>query len=248
MTNRNEMIAAVRDAIAKGNVDSSGNPIGECKLPAPPVVWPILGTPPTELLTAFETNLKVVTGELVVCKDESALISSLATSLREVAQDKNADPRELGFRWGIFDESFRPLVDAVIQKWNAGGMSESLDPCYPPNDPATATGEMVVSMGASIVRAEYLLADTGSAVIRATSAFERLLCYLSPVCFVVAKLSTIREHLPHAWSEITERMTETKGEFLIVTGPSRTADIEKILVLGVHGPRLLRIFVVDDLS
>ena len=36
-----------------------------------------------------------------------------------------------------------------------------------------------------------------------------------------------------------------RGEFVIVTGPSRTADIEKILILGVHGPKRLVVILVD---
>ena len=35
-----------------------------------------------------------------------------------------------------------------------------------------------------------------------------------------------------------------RGEFVIVTGPSRTADIEKILILGVHGPKRLVVMLV----
>ena len=37
---------------------------------------------------------------------------------------------------------------------------------------------------------------------------------------------------------------ELRGEFVIVTGPSRTADIEKILILGVHGPKRLVVLLV----
>jgi L-lactate dehydrogenase complex protein LldG len=37
---------------------------------------------------------------------------------------------------------------------------------------------------------------------------------------------------------------DRRGEFVIVTGPSRTADIEKILILGVHGPKRLIVLLV----
>jgi L-lactate dehydrogenase complex protein LldG len=36
--------------------------------------------------------------------------------------------------------------------------------------------------------------------------------------------------------------------FSLATGPSRTADIEKTLVLGAHGPRSITLFLLDDLS
>ena len=42
------------------------------------------------------------------------------------------------------------------------------------------------------------------------------------------------------------RNPEQRGEIALITGPSRTADIEKILVLGVHGPRRLIVFIIED--
>jgi len=55
------------------------------------------------------------------------------------------------------------------------------------------------------------------------------------------------EHLPAAWAEIARRAADPslRGEFVIITGPSRTADIEKILILGVHGPKRLVVLLVD---
>ena len=122
-------------------------------------------------------------------------------------------------------------------------------------------------LDASVIGAEYLLADTGSAVVASAIAFDRMLCYLPPVCCIIATERMLREHLPAAWPEICQRIKgestdspdvdtnpdidpnvpiQQHGEFLIVTGPSRTADIEKILVMGVHGPKRLVVFVVGD--
>ncbi|MBQ8285141.1 MAG: LUD domain-containing protein, partial [Thermoguttaceae bacterium] len=67
-------------------------------------------------------------------------------------------------------------------------------------------------------------------------------------CLVVARRSQLREHLPAAFPEIEAKMRnpEQRGEIALITGPSRTADIEKILVLGVHGPRRLIVFIIED--
>ena len=72
------------------------------------------------------------------------------------------------------------------------------------------------------------------------------MCYLPPACVVVARLDQLAEHLPAAWGPIAQGCLskDSRGEIVLITGPSRTADIEKILILGVHGPKRLVVLVV----
>jgi len=99
---------------------------------------------------------------------------------------------------------------------------------------------------AGLIEADCLVADTGTCMIACATAQERLMCYLPPVCIVLAKTDRLYEHLPAVWDEIARRAAdpELRGEFVFVTGPSRTADIEKILILGVHGPKRLIVLLV----
>ena len=99
---------------------------------------------------------------------------------------------------------------------------------------------------AGLVAAERLLADTGSCMAACRTPQERLMCYLPPVCVIIARADQLAEHMPAAWDEISRRTadTEVRGEFVLITGPSRTADIEKILILGVHGPKRLIVLLV----
>ena len=55
------------------------------------------------------------------------------------------------------------------------------------------------------------------------------------------------EHMPAVWEDVAGRCAEEelRGEFVFITGPSRTADIEKILILGVHGPKRLIVLLVE---
>jgi L-lactate dehydrogenase complex protein LldG len=116
---------------------------------------------------------------------------------------------------------------------------------FAPLDSADVVPEELSTLDAGLVSPEYLLADTGSCLFFAPTAFDRLTTYLMPVSIVVAEKSMLRENLPAVWSEVKPKLeTAVNGEFVIVTGPSRTADIEKILILGVHGPKRLIVFLL----
>ena len=119
--------------------------------------------------------------------------------------------------------------------------SDMITPASPGWEP-----KRIAELSASVIESDVLMADTGSCMIACPTAEDRLLCYLPPACVVIAKVDQLAEHLPAAWATIAPRVADptSRGEFVIVTGPSRTADIEKILILGVHGPKRLVVMLI----
>lgn len=96
----------------------------------------------------------------------------------------------------------------------------------------------------AVTPADALIARTGSVVLRSTTAGGRRLSVLPPVHCVVALRSQLRP-------SITEWLGETRADrsasfATIITGPSRTADIERIIVMGAHGPKRLIVLIVTD--
>ena len=64
---------------------------------------------------------------------------------------------------------------------------------------------------------------------------------------IYARASQLVPELKDALKGIKERYgKELPSMISMITGPSRTADIEKTLVMGAHGPRQLYVFMVDD--
>ena len=104
----------------------------------------------------------------------------------------------------------------------------------------------MAELSLGVVQADYLVADTGSAMIACGTPQERLVCYLPPACVVIAGVDCLAEHLPAIWDDVARRAADPalRGEFVFITGPSRTADIEKILILGAHGPKRLVVLLV----
>ena len=75
---------------------------------------------------------------------------------------------------------------------------------------------------------------------------------LYPVVFpeihlIVGYTSQLVPDLKQAFQQIRNKYDEEFPSMIsLITGPSRTADIEKTLVMGAHGPKELYVFLIDD--
>jgi L-lactate dehydrogenase complex protein LldG len=96
---------------------------------------------------------------------------------------------------------------------------------------------------ASLTGCSYLIARTGSIMITTASAGGRALSVLAPHHVVLAQKSQLLPDLAAAYQAVAAN--GGPPAFLsVITGPSRTADIERIIVLGAHGPRKLTVLFV----
>ena len=92
--------------------------------------------------------------------------------------------------------------------------------------------------------ADHLVARTGSIVIYSSLSGGRRLSVLPPFHVFLARSSQLVFSLEDALSSIEE--DQGSSYFGIINGPSRTADIEKILVMGAHGPKLIAVILVES--
>ena len=90
------------------------------------------------------------------------------------------------------------------------------------------------------------IADTGSLLLELTDPVERSATALATVHVVFLQASTIVPTLCALADELAGTLTAAGGAYLsITTGPSRTADIERVLTIGVHGPKELHILILE---
>ena len=92
---------------------------------------------------------------------------------------------------------------------------------------------------------DWALADTGTLVQDATAVAQRLVSTLPPVHIALVPTAGLLPDLPSLLSRVDPRQS---GYLAFITGPSRTADIERVLTIGVHGPKRLVALFVDDLK
>ena len=104
----------------------------------------------------------------------------------------------------------------------------------------------VASCDAAITTCEWLVARTGTIVMSAGQPSGRTVSVYAPIHICIAYTSQLVY-------DIRDGLLQARGKYgnnlpsliTFATGPSRTADIEKTLVVGVHGPKEVYVFLVD---
>lgn len=94
--------------------------------------------------------------------------------------------------------------------------------------------------------AEFGVAASGTCLVNADDEDARLAGMISEINVIALKKSEILPHLPAAADRLRERMGEDAPTYTtFITGPSRTADIERVAAVGVHGPLELHIILLE---
>ncbi len=98
----------------------------------------------------------------------------------------------------------------------------------------------------AITGCEYLVARTGSIVLSAGQGSGRNTSVYAPVHICIAYTHQLVTDVKDALTLIKDKYQDKLPSLItFATGPSRTADIEKTLVVGIHGPREVYVFLVD---
>ncbi|WP_319584390.1 lactate utilization protein [uncultured Pseudodesulfovibrio sp.] len=94
--------------------------------------------------------------------------------------------------------------------------------------------------------AEYGIADTGTLMLDCPSEELRLATMVSEFHVCVLPKSKIKANTYAVEKLMLTRMKKTPDYLAFITGASRTADIERVLAMGVHGPLELHILLLED--
>jgi L-lactate dehydrogenase complex protein LldG len=89
------------------------------------------------------------------------------------------------------------------------------------------------------------VAETGSVLVAETDA-DRGECFLAEHLWLLVSADNIVASLDEALGQIRQLIQAGNHYLTLMSGPSRTADIERTLTIGVHGPRALTIVIVGD--
>jgi len=107
------------------------------------------------------------------------------------------------------------------------------------------TRENAAAARVGISQLDWAMASTGSLVQDAAPIERRLASTLPNIHIAIIETSRLLPDMPAVFTKIRPEQT---NYISFITGPSRTADIERVLTIGVHGPEKLIIVFVDDMA
>jgi len=185
---------------------------------------PPVGTTPAEQLALFASNAAALAATFHDCASRSDAIAVL----RGIAEDE-------GWRYVALHGA--PVLEDFA---NGVGGNVGFFLTDRPYDKAS-----LEKCDAALTTCECLVAQTGSVMVSSAATGGRALSVLPPHHVVVATRSQLLPDLAAAYAFVREKYGGKLPSMIsFITGPSRTGDIERILVLGVHGPRKLTIILI----
>lgn len=179
---------------------------------------PLYPEPEEPLDITFAKEFTQVQGQFVYCEDEIQLLENLLT----LAEQKG---------WKAIHCWEHKLQD-LLDKYEF---------------PYTGNDKDFEQAEAGITFCEALIARNGSILMSSASGSGRRLSVFPHVHIVIAYTDQLVTDLKNGFALIKEKYGDKIPSYTgVITGPSRTADIEKMLVLGAHGPRELYVFLLES--
>jgi L-lactate dehydrogenase complex protein LldG len=229
MTEREKIIARIREAL-QTNAPHPGHHHGvdETSLPTEPPVahareWlPAVSSNSDEQLVLFAKNAADL-------KADFRLLHSPEEARETLLAIRNANNWQLAAcHSGMLTDAVVPVIDLPLLRTDRPYEVQALEKC-----------------DVGISECDALIAQTGSVLVTNRSAGGRALSVLPQHHVVLARREQLVADLPAAMELLKTRYSPNYPSMIsFITGPSRTGDIERILVLGAHGPKKLTILCV----
>ncbi len=178
------------------------------------------------LLDLFAKRFKALSGELHIAKDINEAGKNLE-SIFSSFEDKTC----ITFSSELIKNMLSNVPDTA--KLFDVLENENLD------------SQIFANYAAGLTTADFLIARTGSIVLNSLNHGGRRISVLPPIHIVVAETNQILLSLDEIFNK--DFISVDWSYATIISGPSRTSDIEKQLVLGAHGPKRLIVILIENI-
>jgi len=131
------------------------------------------------------------------------------------------------------------LSDAPLLSELARGVAaEELQICPPVSE--------LFSYDVGVTMAQAAIAETGTLILESEKERHRLISLLPPIHIAIVRSNDICLTIGDALKVLRRQKEAMSRAITFITGPSRTADIELTLTVGVHGPKELYVIIIDS--
>ena len=181
-----------------------------------------------DLLTLFAQRLEAAGGSVA----QATTQEDLASVIRQIAKNEGGDPGvTLWMSSGLHD-----AAPALVQALAGSDCHFEV-----PDDPGVVRDQ---PLGLAIARAA--IAETGSVIMVEPDVADRAVTLMTQALVIACPLAALLPSLDEAATGLREIFGHGPSYVTFVTGPSRTADIERELTVGVQGPGRLYVVFVED--
>jgi len=241
MSSKEEMLDRIRKALGRHETASL---VGRSSVLPPPKVEGAM--PPIaaeDRLPKFEAEFKNVAGSPHRASTKSELEGILRTIINDSQSTSAVLTRNPLLRDVRLAETLRAWGIAVAA-WPADAS--------PPSEPDElgAYRNRCFSAGVGFSGADFVLAETGSLILTSETEGSQLASLAPPVHVTLYRRGQVMSSLDDALEKLSMSVdagSPAAGRSVVfITGTSRTADIEQILIRGVHGPREVHAILVEE--
>jgi L-lactate dehydrogenase complex protein LldG len=190
---------------------------GEIEVKSPDFTSPIYIPLNESLRQEFKTHLENIGGRVIFCRSKS----DIADEVKSICEEKNQS--HLFCTDPILQQILRNTVDIVSDE------------------------NLFIQLNIGLTGCEFLVAHLGSVMISSAQISGRRLNVFPETHIVVAHESQLTDYLDRAIENLQIKYKNKLPSLISnITGPSRTADIEKTLVMGMHGPKSLFVIISEE--
>jgi len=222
-----KMIATVKSALERGPTVAPAHHEA-----APEVIVPVAhNARRTELIAQFTRELEAVGGAFLGIYAPDEIRARTVALAREIGAHTAAIGSGITLDTAAVTRALEQAGIAVIRP---GGSSDAERASF---------RDRVAGCDLGIVEADAAIASTGTFAVIGRPDSPNSLTLLPPSNLIIVNADRMQPDLAATVAAIGAETITTK-RLALITGPSRTADIEKMIVLGVHGPKKLYALVI----
>ncbi len=225
MAEIHKIIASVKNALGAGARSNSQAAAASAAVPVSP------SARRAELASTFARELEEVGGNFLGILTAAEVTSRIVTLAGEIGAKTVALGQGVVSDMDAIGEALERADFKVVRTIPVADTERA------------AMRERVANADMGIAEADFAIASTGTLAVVSTEDRPSSLTLLPPASLAIVQIDRVMANLAEVLAEMGPGGVAA-NRLTLITGPSRTADIEKRIVLGVHGPKSIHVIVV----